>query len=49
MGAVIECKYEYLGISNEEALKGIREIRYILTVEARAKGTGGGNDDDDDE
>ena len=42
MGAVIECKYEYSGVSNEEALRGIREIRYILTVEARAKGTGGG-------
>lgn len=42
MGAVIECKYEYSGVSNEEALRGIREIRYTLTVEARAKGTGGG-------
>lgn len=42
MGVVIECKYEYPGISNEEALKGIREIRYILTVEARAKGAAGG-------
>jgi len=42
MGAIIECKYKYPDISNEEALKGIREIRYILTVEARAKGSGGG-------
>ncbi|MBC8346659.1 MAG: hypothetical protein ISR82_08645 [Candidatus Marinimicrobia bacterium] len=42
MGAIIECKYEYPSISNEEALQGIREIRYMLTVEARAKGTGGG-------
>ncbi len=42
MGAVIECKYEYPAVSNEEALEGIQEIRYQLFLEARAKGSGGG-------
>ena len=41
-GAVIECKYEYPALSNEEVLKGIEEIRYQLLLEARLKGSGAG-------
>ena len=41
-GAVIECKYEYPALSNEEILKGIEEIRYQLLLEARLKGSGAG-------
>jgi|TARA_Y100000310_G_scaffold219591_1_gene220980 hypothetical protein len=38
MSAVIECKYEYPELSNEEALQDIKEIKYQLILEARAKG-----------
>ena len=37
MSAVIECKYEYPELSNEEALQDIKEIKYQLILEARAK------------
>jgi hypothetical protein len=40
-GAIIDCKYEYPAISNEEVLSGIEEVRYKLTLEARMKGSGG--------
>ena len=40
-GAIIDCKYEYPAISNEEVLAGIEEVRYKLTLEARMKGSGG--------
>ncbi|MBT3478244.1 MAG: hypothetical protein HOA15_01535 [Candidatus Marinimicrobia bacterium] len=41
-GAIVECKNEYPGISNEEALQGIIEIKYTLFLEARVKSSGGG-------
>ena len=40
-GAIIDCKYEYPALSNEEVLSGIEEVRYKLTLEARMKGSGG--------
>ena len=40
-GAIIDCKYEYPALSNEEVLAGIEEVRYKLTLEARMKGSGG--------
>jgi len=42
LGAAIECKYEYPPVSNQEALRGIQEIRYQLILESRIKGSGGG-------
>jgi len=42
-GSIIETQYEYLAPNNEEALKGIKEVRYNLVLEARRKGGGVGN------
>ena len=40
-GAIIDTKFEYPALSNEEVLAGIEEVRYKLTLEARMKGSGG--------
>ena len=40
-GAIIDAKFEYPALSNEEVLAGFEEVRYRLTLEARMKGSGG--------
>tara|TARA_Y100001968_G_C19311664_1_gene694508 strand:- start:273 stop:749 length:477 start_codon:yes stop_codon:yes gene_type:complete len=40
-GAIIDTKFEYPALSNEEVLAGFEEVRYRLTLEARMKGSGG--------
>jgi hypothetical protein len=42
-GSTIETKYEYSRPTNEELIQGIKEIRYLIILEARRKGGGVGN------
>ena len=37
-GSIIETQYEYLAPNNEEALKGIKEVRYNIVLEAQLNG-----------
>ena len=42
-GSTIETKYEYTRPTNEELVQGIKEVRYLIILEARRKGGGVGN------
>ena len=42
-GYIVETKYEYSRPTNEELIQGIKEIRYLIILEARRKGGGVGN------
>ena len=42
-GYIVETKYEYSRPTNEELVQGIKEVRYLIILEARRKGGGVGN------